>query len=831
MIHTLESGLRVVVHPTPGHVSSVHLWFDAGAVDETPAKRGRALRGAHALQGHPPPRNRRAAAEIEGLGGDLNAYTSWDETVLHANVVGGVDQALDVLFDMARNPRFDPEETERERLVVLEELHSYQGDPDTVAIERMQQRVFGSHPYGRPVIGHEGTVQNLTRAQLQGFWRRHYHPGRALLTVVGPVEPRDILQRAHTLSDGWAHGALRSTIRQATPRTAGGHELIRGTFEGMVVAMGWPGPAIGHPDEAALDVLAFGLGEGAAARLTVLLELELAVATQVWADASHWLGGGLVSLGFGSPSPEHAVGYTLRELARVVRHGLPPAEIERAKQGILTDLWFAAESSHGVAAELAWSAARLGDPAALVAYKQAVEQVTPEQVQTAAARWMNPDAAQIVVLDKTAKEPALRREIVSARRAGPPPPTPAGRCGDLDVVDVGGIRVAVRRTDSPVAAVQVLAPGGQLYETTRTAGLAEAWSRTVVRAAGPHDPRALATEADALALRLAAAAGRTAQRLSATFPAHQLTPALGLLGQVLVAPQFDGDDWDQIREAMVDELRSICDDGQTVAYEALWRGLWPRHPFRFATLGTEAALRHITVGRLQRHHRTTMAAGALVVGVAGGVEPEAVYRAIEAWSEGVSRELVPPPAPPPSPPTQHRTVRRAGQSQAVVELGTRGVPHHHRDRLALEIACHLLDSQAGRLFIALREAKGLAYSVWASSATNSVGGVFSVGIATDPGRAREAERGLHEELLRLRDDGPAPAELARTVQLVRGSVLSGQQRVSAQATTIARALLTEQDPRLERLEAELSALTPQQIQDALGRLELAAPLRVTVLPP
>ncbi len=829
----LDSGLRVAVQPLPdAAVSSAHLWFDAGAADERSAQAGAAHFVEHLLfKGTPSRGIGMAAAEVEGLGGDLNAWTSWDETVIHATCAGdAVAGALDVIIDMARASLFDADELERERQVVLEEMRGYDADPDTLVVNQVQARIFGDHPYGRPVIGHMKTVREVSREALRDFWRSHYHPGRAVLAVAGPVELREVAQLAERLTDGWPVARTRSSLR--SPRgLPPGEVLLREDFGSILVQLAWPGLPVGHPDEAAVDVLAFAMGEGVSARLPVLLDLEHGVASHVWADHQPLLGGGLLGLGFMCGDTAEAIRLTLREVSRVARYGLLPLEVARAREGIEADLWFGAETAHGVASELAWSVARTGRLDAQQRYLDAIRQVTAQDVHRVAARWMSPDQAHVVVLDRSWRDAGRLGQV---RKASEAPdrarPLRAASAGSTPTWQVGPLRIAVHARPSPVAAVRILARGGQLRETGRTAGLAEAWARTVTRAAGPYDPRALAALADQLSLRIDAEAGRATQGLGATFPAEHLDQVLDLLGHVLADPHFAEDDWNQIHQTMVEDLGAVDDDADTVAVEALWRGLWPSHPFRLPALGTQASLGNLTAHRLRSFHRAAMAASGLVVGVAGGVDADAVLRGVERWAEDLPADAAALPPTPPGEPQTSARVRRAGAAQATVLLGTRGVAANDPDRLALAVAASLLDSQAGRLFLALRERAGLAYSVWATSEVNAVGGVFSVGLATDPAQVGTAARGLRREVLRLAEQSPSHEELARTRRMLLGQAAARAQRVASQAFVLAQGLLDGRDYGLDQLEASLGRLEPADVREALARRDVEHLLRVTVVP-
>ncbi len=767
-----------------------------------------------------------SAAAVEGLGGDLNAWTSWDETTLHATVAAdGLLDALDVLFDMARSPRFDATELEREKLVVLEEIRSYADDPDSVAADQLHALVFGDHPYGRPVIGSVESVARLDRDAAEAYWRQHWHPGRALLAVAGPVDADQVLAEASRLSTGWAAGAARGAARSPRPPTEPRVEKVKGDFGSVVVTMGWPGAPVGHADVPALDVLCAALGQGAAARLSVLLDLDAGVASHVFADSSSWLGGGMIAAGFLCGETEEALRMALEELARVARSGLGGSEVVRARDGILADLVFGWETSDGVAADLAWNVARMGGPAAREAYRAAVAAVTPAQVRDVARRWLDPARAQIVVVDKQLQRRKLQAAVKAARR-----PVPARRRHGIEHHDLKGLRVALLPDASEVAAVQVVATGGQLVEDARNAGAAEAWARAVLRGAGDWDAVAFSERSDALAAYVDASAGRSQVSVSASFPAANTLEALELVGELLVDPIFDPEDWHNVREELLDDLEAVVDRPGHVADEALHAALWPGHPWRLPALGTAPSLERVGPRTLRRIHRAMLARDGLVVAVTGGFEPDDVLRVLEGYAEELPSAPALPAVPEPGAPGRAPVRRSAGQHQATVLLGVRGVAHDHPDRTALAVACHVLDSQSGRLFLRLREELGLAYGVWARSTTMVGGGVFQAGLSTDPSRAAEASEALSRELLRLAAEGPAPDELARTCRMIHGLAAMRHERVLGRATDLAWSVYSGRPYGLDALRARLDAVTPEVVRDALARLELARAVEVVVLP-
>ena len=738
--------------------TSVHLWFDVGALDEPPSLAGAAHFLEHLLfKGTARRGVGVAAATIEGLGGDLNAWTSWDETCLHAVVEASAwPIALDVLVDMARNSRFDPTELEREREVVLDEIAGYDDDPSAVAADELVAGLFDDHPYGRPILGTAETVGAMTREDLIAFWRAHYHPGRAILAVSGPVGLEEVMRTAAPLIEGWDVGVGRAELPQPGAAPEGHlHHVVR-PFAASTVQLGARVPAAGHADHAALEVLAAALGQGAAARLPAVLELEKGLVSDSWASLSVQRQGGLLDLGFHTSDTLSALPALLELLHEVHRRGVDGETVARARRGILTDQLFARESVETRASDHAWIQSVFGDQAERERHRRDLAAVTAADVARVAARYLDPARLVAVVIDADVDREQLHQVWSEGTATAPKRARP--RHGGVVRATVEGIEVVVHPDASELAAVRIVATGGQLAEPERQGGLARAWSRAVVRGAGPHDATAFAERADQLALWLDGAASRSLLGLSASLPADRIDAALTLIGDALVDPHFDPADVDHVVDELLDDVATLHDRPSQVASEALWAALFPGHPWRRPPGGTEASLGRLTPTALMRLHRRCLGRGGMTVAAAGGIDPDQVFAAVARWSGDLGD------AEPPTPHLPTRAPRRpprrtAGTHQAAALLGVRAPGVHHGHNLPLALASQLLDSQSGRLFLRLREELGLAYSVWASAELGLGAGRFSLGITTAPHHVDVAVDELRHQLMLLTHDGPSPEEL------------------------------------------------------------------------
>ncbi|MEZ4454052.1 MAG: pitrilysin family protein [Nannocystaceae bacterium] len=253
---------------------AVQLWIAAGTAAERPQEHGCAHLLEHMLfkpyaAGGPAAASGDLARAIETLGGDVNAFTSHDETVLHATVPspawGG---AVDAILWAALRPALDAAETLREREVVVEEIKQYDDEPGQKSVQALLGRLHAGHAYARPVLGLTREVRSHTARRLRAFHRRTYAGERLTLVVVGPVAAADVVARARRLLAAAGEGAPLRRGRPAEAAPSRIHAIVdRGDVQEAHLFFGWRGPGLGDPAVAALDVAGVVLGHGEASRL------------------------------------------------------------------------------------------------------------------------------------------------------------------------------------------------------------------------------------------------------------------------------------------------------------------------------------------------------------------------------------------------------------------------------------------------------------------------------------------------------------------------------------------------------------------------------------
>ncbi|GAB3126043.1 pitrilysin family protein [Tsukamurella serpentis] len=335
----LPGGLRVVTETVPGSRSAaVGLWVAVGSRDEQPASAGSAHFLEHLLFKATPHRDAASlAAEMDAVGGEINAFTGKEHTCYYAHVLDtDLELAVDVVTDVVLGGLCRPVDVDLEREVVLEELAMRDDDPEDLVNEAAAAALLGEHPLSRPVLGTEETVSAMTATRLRGFHRRRYTPERMVLAVAGNVSHAHVVRLARRAFAGRLDGAAESAPVRTGIRRAPGPPVLRVVNrdgEQSHLVAGTRAYGRFHPDRWALSVLNTAIGGGLSSRLFQEVREQRGLAYTVYSAVDTFADTGLFSV-YAGCSPDR-----LGEVVRVVRsvledvreHGLTAEELARAK--------------------------------------------------------------------------------------------------------------------------------------------------------------------------------------------------------------------------------------------------------------------------------------------------------------------------------------------------------------------------------------------------------------------------------------------------------------------------------------------------------------------
>lgn len=266
-ITTLSNGFRIATDYIP-HVetASIGIWVKCGARDEVVETNGIAHFLEHmAFKGTQTRSAKEIAETIESVGGYLNAYTSREATAYYAHVMKeDVPLALDILQDILNNSTFDPEELEKEREVILQELGQSYDTPDDIIFDYFQETAYPNQSMGRPILGPASNIKSFDRSMIANFMAAHYCPTKMVLASAGNVDHDALCKLAATYFGNLPVLPLKAKIAS---QYTGGHFYENRTLEQAHIVVGMKGVNSYSPDYYIMNIYAAVLGDGMSSRL------------------------------------------------------------------------------------------------------------------------------------------------------------------------------------------------------------------------------------------------------------------------------------------------------------------------------------------------------------------------------------------------------------------------------------------------------------------------------------------------------------------------------------------------------------------------------------
>ncbi|WP_068669740.1 M16 family metallopeptidase [Thermosulfurimonas dismutans] len=772
--HTLSNGLTAIVeenHRAP--VVAVQVWVKVGSIYEDEKVAGITHLIEHMIfKGTQTRGPGEIASTIEGYGGYINAFTSYDYTCYY--IVGPreiLEVALDILSDALFNSVFDPKELEREKEVVLEEMRMREDRPMIVLSEEVLKTAYQKYPYRRPIIGYESTVKKITRRDILEYIKKFYVPENIAVVVVGDIESEKALALIEQYFGKVPRKKPPKTIFPKEPYVTSPQSVVvkrpveEGYFEIVL-----PAPPLTEKEAPIMDVIAALLGEGRSSRLYLKLRRELSLVNSIEASAFTPAGPGLFEI-YGTAPPENlraAIKEALIEVFRLKYQPVSEEELSKAKIQVLSDFVYGRESMEGEARKLGTFEMVTGDPLAADRYLEAIKRITPEAILHAAQKYFKPDKvvsgilAQNESLDpkllaEMVKEAELAAQGISTGEMAPViPPT-------YRILNNGLRVIILPLKDVPSVAISLVFPGGVRYETPETNGLFRALTTIWPRATRKHSAEALATLIESLGGKITGFSGRNTFGLEATFLSENFDQGLDLFLEVLLKPAFPDKEIEKARPELISALLRQEDQPLQVALREFYRVMFAPHPYSLNVLGSKEFFEKVTAEDLRRAYTKYVRPDTGVLAIVGDVNPEKVLSKLEK----ALRDWQAPPNPTPedlqpSPLEAPRitTVPKPSE-QTHILLGFRTGGLNDPDRYALEVLNAVLAGQGGRLFRSLRDQEALAYSVtsFLTLGTNTGALAFYIGCA--PEKKDQALSGLWREINKIKERGLTEEELSR----------------------------------------------------------------------
>jgi len=795
--HVLPSGLTVILdqnHEAP--VAAFQVWVRAGSAFERPGEYGITHLIEHMIfkGSHGQPAGL-LARTIEGLGGEINAYTTYDHTNYYVSAASRfAPQALKLLAEAVVNADFDPAELEREKEVVVEEIRMNLDNPSRRFSWAVMRETFGpEHPYGRPIIGSEKSVRALTRQNILDYRKRWYTAPNMILVAVGDFEANKLMPLIEKAFQGLPrHPAPKLEVPPV--KTAQGPRLLvmREKVRQASLSFTWLTPGLPSPEVYPLDMAAQVMGDGKTSRLYASLKEKRGLVDQVGAYAytPQALGVFEVEAQTAPDKVSQAWRPLLKEALSIVSAPPSPAELKRARVQLAASFVRGRQTMAAQARQLGYFEMFYGGFEKMFEYLERFKATGADQVARTAQDYFTPARLCLVIqLPQGAEAPDLAalKEAAGQLAQGLEPLAAEAPRASREVLP-GGLTLIVKPQRAlPLAAFTLAAPGGQENESDAQAGLYELWAESLTRGAAGRSHQELNTELEDMAASLDGFAGKSTCGLSGSFLSQDWQRGLELISQAWLSPDFPADQVAKAKEQQLAGLRAQENSPVSRAFIAFRRLLYGDHPYGHNPLGTPETLAKLTRRDLVAAHAKVKGPGGAVLSVVGDVDPAQVRElALKLFGAARGKVLEPQVANArPAAQPREKAMHDPQAKQTQIVLGFVTPPAKDPARLRLQVLQAILGGQGGRLFSDLRDKRSLAYAVQPFYSESAHGGGFGVYMAVGPGKAKEALEGLTGHLRKIRAREAGQEELERAKAYLLGNQAIDLQSYGSQSMDMA----------------------------------------------
>jgi len=818
----LSNGMRVFFRRTlPSGIVSVCAWVQTGSIHESEFLGGGL---SHFLEHMVFKGTEKFSAEeisrqIQSVGGELNAYTTFSRTVFYANVPAeSAETAFEVLSQMTLFPRLDPDDATLEKNVILREIDMGLDDPDSRLADATFAEAFRVHPYRVPVIGYRDVFSQMGVEELRSYIKNRYTPENIAVVVAGDIET----SRVFELSEKYfscvpARPTPPVFVPAEPPQTAPRELTLHGDVNVLRANMLWKIPCATHADAPALSVLASILGKGDSSLLWQELHEKRGLVHSL--DVSAWMpndiGLFLISYDAELGKREEIEDALISETEKIARAGVESTLLKKVARQATVGLVNSLSTATAAAGRLGVECVEYREPASAKIFLEKINALTPDDIRRVAEKYLRTETRTTSAFEQT---PAPKKSTKkSANSATGTTKLPHFHKFQLDC----GICVLTQSVQGlPKVFLRATMLGGGAFETEKTKGATALLSTLLTLDAGNNSAKEIAEKIESVGGVFGETAGNNALSLFAETLSGDENIACEILANALSAPRFSEENFLRERDSQLAALRSGFDEIEEFAEIALRKEFFGKHSLGTHNFGTEKSLFALKLSDIIAVHKKHVVPENIVIAASGEFDEKELISTLE---ENFSRErfskksakknflsafekFVPAHArekeiAPPTP-----------AEQAIVQLAFPDVGLCDEKFFAGALVRELLSGISSHLFLEVREKRGLAYFVGARRTTSPVAGMFYLRAGTEKQKTDAVLNEMRRELDRLRAGKISKEELDGAKTSILIAKRTARQRASSRCqSAICDAFFKTHFSDDEKFEAKIRAITADDI--------------------
>jgi len=352
-IYTFPSGLRLIHYPANTPISYCGFAVNAGTRDEKPEHFGIAHFTEHMLfKGTSKRKSGHIINRMENVGGELNAYTTKEETIIYSIFLEEYfERAFELLTDLVFNSQFPECEIEKERDVILDEINSYKDNPSELIFDEFENLLFEKHEIGHNILGEPETLENINKKAFQEFHSSFYRPCNMVFFSMGRIPFKQILRIANKYLSAFNYLASVELKRNSPAKSLGQHKKIEKDLYQNHVVIGSRAYNLFDKNKVSLFLLNNILGgPGMNSRLNLSLREKSGLVYNAESNVTSYTDTGIFSIYFGCDPKftDKCIALTYKELRKLKEISLTDAQLSTAKKQLKGQLGIANENKENI---------------------------------------------------------------------------------------------------------------------------------------------------------------------------------------------------------------------------------------------------------------------------------------------------------------------------------------------------------------------------------------------------------------------------------------------------------------------------------------------------
>lgn len=403
--HELKNGLRIVTENIP-HVKSiaVGIWVKSGVTHELMEQNGISHFIEHMLfKGTKNRTARQLAEDVDKVGGHINAYTSREYTCYYIKVLDEhIMLAIDILKDMFFNSTFDPEEVQKEKSVIIEEISMYEDSPEDLAHDILTESMLSASALGLPILGTIKTVESIDANQIQEYMKNVYRPDNVVISIAGNIDESEILKVLREGFGEWTVLAPKHRELDNKGPLIYDHWSRNKDIEQIHLNIGYQGAALGTPEMYDLLLINNILGGSMSSRLFQTIREDKGLAYNIYSSIQNYSDIGILSIYCSmNPSQLNSTSQLIdEEILQIKKSGLTNDEFYKAKNQLKGSFILGMESTSGRMATMGKSELMLNSIYSQEDILAKINEISYDRVMASIDNYFHSDQKASVIVGK-----------------------------------------------------------------------------------------------------------------------------------------------------------------------------------------------------------------------------------------------------------------------------------------------------------------------------------------------------------------------------------------------------------------------------------------------